>query len=107
MLLKGHDPTDPFANPLYANLTGFPPMYLSAGTEEALLDNPEQLAEAATKAHVDVVLKIADSMQHVYEFMAGSQRAAHAPTRIAELRPYCKLNASCTMAVRSRADHFR
>ncbi len=83
MLLKGHDPTDPLANPLYANLTGFPPIYLSAGTEEALLDNPERLAEAATKAQVDVTLKIADGMQHVYEFMAG--RAPEADETIADM----------------------
>jgi acetyl esterase/lipase len=83
MLLKGHDPTDPFANPLYANLTGFPPIYLSAGTEEALLDNPERLAEAAKKAQVDVTLKIAEGMQHVFEFMAG--RAPEADQAIADM----------------------
>ena len=83
MLLKGHDPTDPFANPLYADLTGFPPIYLSAGTEEALLDNPQRLADAAKKAHVDVTLKIAEGMQHVYEFMAG--RALEADESIADM----------------------
>jgi acetyl esterase/lipase len=83
MLLKGHDPTDPFANPLYADLTGVPPIYLSAGTEEALLDNPQRLAEAAKKAHVDVTLNIADGMQHVYEFMAG--RAPEADEAIAAM----------------------
>ncbi len=83
MLLKGHDPKDPFANPLYADLTGFPPIYLSAGTEEALLDNPQRLAEAATKAHVDVTLKTAEGMQHVYEFMAG--RAPEADEAIADI----------------------
>ncbi len=83
MLLKGHDPTDPFANPLYADLTGFPPIYLSAGSEEALLDNPMRLAEAAEKAHVDVTLKIAQGMQHVYEFMAG--RAPEADATIADM----------------------
>jgi len=83
MLLKGHDPTDPFANPLYADLTGFPPIYLSAGSEEALLDNPVRLAEAAEKAHVDMTLKIAQGMQHVYEFMAG--RAPEADEAIADM----------------------
>ncbi len=83
MLLKGHDPKDPFANPLFADLTGFPPIYLSAGSEEALLDNPQRLAEAAKKAHVDVTLKIAEGMQHVYEFMAG--RAPEADEAIADM----------------------
>ena len=88
MLLKGHDPTDPFANPLYADLTGFPPIYLSAGTEEALLDNPQRLAESAKKARVDVTLKIADGMQHVYEFMAG--RAPEADEAIADMATWLR-----------------
>jgi acetyl esterase/lipase len=88
MLLKGHDPKDPFANPLYADLTGFPPIYLSAGTEEALLDNPQRLAEAAKKAHVDVTLKIAQGMQHVYEFMAG--RAPEADEAIADMASWLR-----------------
>jgi acetyl esterase/lipase len=88
MLLKGHDPKDPFANPLYANLVGFPPIYLSAGTEEALLDNPERLAEAAKKAHVDVTLNIAEGMQHVYEFMAG--RAPEADEAIADIASWLR-----------------
>jgi acetyl esterase/lipase len=88
MLLEGHDPTDPFANPLYADLTGFPPIYLSAGSEEALLDNPERLAESAKKAHVDVTLKIAEGMQHVYEFMAG--RAPEADEAIADMATWLR-----------------
>jgi acetyl esterase/lipase len=88
MLLKGHDPTDPLANPLYADLTGFPPIYLSAGSEEALLDNPMRLAEAAEKAHVDVTLKIARGMQHVYEFMAG--RAPEADETIADMAAWLR-----------------
>jgi acetyl esterase/lipase len=83
MLLNGHDPKDPFANPLYADLTGFPPVYLSGGSEEALLDNPERFADLAKKAHVDVTLKIAEGMQHVFEFMAG--RAPEADEAIAEM----------------------
>jgi acetyl esterase/lipase len=105
MLLKGHDPTDPFANPLYADLTGFPPMYLTAGTEEALLDNPQRLAEAAKKAHVDVTLTVAEGMQHVYEFMAG--RAPEADEAIADmaiwLRP--KIGLCGPGCISSTADH--
>jgi acetyl esterase/lipase len=88
MLLHGHDPTDPFANPLYADLTGFPPIYLSAGSEEALLDNPQRLAAAARTAHVDVTLRIADGMQHVFEFMAG--RAPEADEAIADMAAWLR-----------------
>jgi acetyl esterase/lipase len=88
MFLQGHDRTDPLANPLYADLTGFPPVYLSGGTEEGLLDNPERFAEAARKAHVDVTMNIAEGMQHVLEFMAG--RAPEADRAIAEIADWLR-----------------
>src|SRR4051812_7124169 len=33
------DPTDPFVNPLYADLTGFPRLYICAGSVESLFDD--------------------------------------------------------------------
>jgi len=63
---------DPLGNPLYADLKGLPPMYLTAGTWETLQDNAEKLAEKAKEAGVPVELELSDSMQHVYVFMAGN-----------------------------------
>ncbi|MGA1826784.1 alpha/beta hydrolase [Microbacterium sp.] len=64
-------PSDPLANPLYADFTGFPPMYLTAGSVESLVDNAKQLAEKAKAAGVNVTLNIAEGQQHVYPFLAG------------------------------------
>jgi monoterpene epsilon-lactone hydrolase len=66
------DPTTQLANPLYADLTGFPPLYINAGSVESLLDNATRLAEKAQAAGVDVTLSVVDGMQHVFPFLAGN-----------------------------------
>ena len=73
-------PDDPLTNPLYADYTGFPRLYVTAGSVETLLDNSTRLADRATAAGVDVTLSVVDGMQHVFPFLAG--RAAEADTEI-------------------------
>jgi monoterpene epsilon-lactone hydrolase len=63
--------TDPLANPLYANFTGLPPLFVTAGDAEALLSDAERLAERAERAGVSVDFSIAPDQQHVFTFMAG------------------------------------
>ena len=65
------DPKTPLANPLYADFTGFPRLYVTAGSVESLLDNATRLAERAQAAGVDVTLSIGEGQQHVYPFLAG------------------------------------
>ncbi|NHU49752.1 alpha/beta hydrolase fold domain-containing protein, partial [Rhodococcus sp. A14] len=65
------DPTTPLANPLHADFTGFPRLYVTAGSVESLLDNATRLEERATAAGVDVTLSIGEGQQHVYPFLAG------------------------------------
>lgn len=77
-LIAGASPTDPFVNPLYADLTGFPPLYICAGAVESLLDDAVQLHALAEKAGVDTTLVVADDMQHVYPFLAGNHPRADA-----------------------------
>jgi monoterpene epsilon-lactone hydrolase len=73
---SGKDFKDPLANPLYADPKGLPPMYLSAGGYETLLDNSTKFAEMAKKAGVSVELDIEEGMQHVYPYMAGRHETA-------------------------------
>lgn len=77
------DPTTPLANPLYADLSGFPRLYLNAGGAESLLDNATRLADRARAAGVDVTLSVAEGMQHVFPFLAG--RAPEADEEIAAI----------------------
>ncbi|MEO3761406.1 alpha/beta hydrolase [Mycobacterium sp. B14F4] len=65
------DPKAPLANPLYADFTGFPRLYVTAGSVESLLDNSTRLVERARAAGVDVTLSIGEGQQHVYPFLAG------------------------------------
>jgi epsilon-lactone hydrolase len=64
-------PTDPMANPLYQDFTGFPRLYINAGDIESLFDDSVRLNELAEKAGVDVTFSIGVGMQHVFPFLAG------------------------------------
>lgn len=65
-------PTSPLANPLYADFTGFPKFYVTAGADEALVDNATRVADLAKAAGVEVTLSLVDGMQHVFPFLAGN-----------------------------------
>ncbi|MBM7807779.1 acetyl esterase/lipase [Geodermatophilus bullaregiensis] len=70
------DPTTPLANPLHADFSGFPKLYVNAGSVEVLVDNATRLADKAEAAGVDVTLSVAEGMQHVFPFLAGNAREA-------------------------------
>jgi acetyl esterase/lipase len=63
-------PRTPLAAPLYADLSGLPPLYIQVGTAETLLDDATRIAERARKAGVDVTLELWDDMIHVFQAFA-------------------------------------
>jgi epsilon-lactone hydrolase len=63
---------DPLANPLHADLSSFPPIYVQTGVDETLLDYSRKLADLALKSGVEVTLEIVPEMQHVFQFLAGT-----------------------------------
>jgi monoterpene epsilon-lactone hydrolase len=69
--LAGADPRSPLAAPLYADLTGLPPLLIQVGTSEVLLDDSTRLAERARCAGVEVVLEPWQEMIHVWHFFAS------------------------------------
>jgi len=71
LYLGENDPREPLASPLYANLTGLPPLLIQAGTAEILLDDAVRLAERAEAAGVEVTLDIWPEMIHVWQGFAG------------------------------------
>ncbi|GAA2228395.1 alpha/beta hydrolase [Herbiconiux moechotypicola] len=75
-LSGGASPTDPLVNPLYADFTGFPPLYIDASESESLFHDAQRLAEVARAAGVDVTFHAASGMQHVYPLQAGNLPAA-------------------------------
>lgn len=72
------DPHDPLANPLYADLSGLPPMFLQVGGHDVLLDDSHAFFAKAQAAGVDVTLQVDADMQHVYQFEAGNCPVADA-----------------------------
>jgi epsilon-lactone hydrolase len=72
MYLGGQDPNQPLAAPaVLADLTGFPPILLQAGTNEMLLDDSVRLAQRARDAEVDVILDITAGVPHVFQSFIG------------------------------------
>lgn len=67
--LDGHHPTDPLASPVFADLTGLPPLLLQVGSDEMLLDDTLRLAENARTAGVPVTVNVAEGMMHVYQLL--------------------------------------
>ena len=63
---QGHEPTDPLVSPLFSDLAGLPPLFLTATQGECLLDDTTRLAERAEKAGVDVTLRLVEDSVHVY-----------------------------------------
>lgn len=69
--LSGASAKDPIANPLYADLAGFPPVLIHVGAAEALVSDSETFARNARAAGVEVTLVVEPEMLHVYPFGAG------------------------------------
>ncbi len=70
LYLAGADPRSPLAAPLYADLSGLPPLLIQVGDAEILLSDSTRLAEAARAAGVDVRLEVSDRMIHVWHLYA-------------------------------------
>ncbi|MBO3101299.1 alpha/beta hydrolase fold domain-containing protein [Cellulomonas fengjieae] len=69
--LGDHDPADPLASPVLADLDGLPPLLVQVGTNEVLLDDATRLAARAAAAHVAVTLEVVARAPHVFQHFAG------------------------------------
>lgn len=76
--LAGRPPEDPVASPLYADLSGLPPLYVQVGSDEILYADAERVAERAREAGVAVTHKVFDQLWHVFQLHAGALPAATA-----------------------------
>jgi monoterpene epsilon-lactone hydrolase len=70
------DPRDPLAAPIYADLNGFPPIYMQAGGCENFAADSRILMQRTVDAGVEVRLDIYEDMQHVFQLLAGAAREA-------------------------------
>lgn len=65
--LAGSDPHDPLASPVYADLSGFPPLLVQAGTHEVLFDDISRFVEKAVIQGVPVTIEEYQGMFHCWQ----------------------------------------
>jgi monoterpene epsilon-lactone hydrolase len=64
---SGHDAALGLISPVFADLSGLPPLIIQAGTHEVLLDDAVRLARQAATADVEVTLDITSGVPHVFQ----------------------------------------
>lgn len=66
----GQDPGDPAISPLFADLSGLPPLHVQATTAEVLEDDARRLVDKAAAAGVEAELVVFDELWHIFQTQA-------------------------------------
>ena len=69
--LKGADPRDPRASPLFGELRDLPPLLFHVGESELLRDDSVRFVQAARAVGVRAELKVWRGAPHVWQFLHG------------------------------------
>jgi monoterpene epsilon-lactone hydrolase len=69
--LNGGDASAGLVSPVFADLTGLPPLLIQAGSHEILLDDAVRLAAGAAAADVAVTLDVTPGVPHVFQAFAA------------------------------------
>ena len=73
--------TDPLVSPVYADLTGLPPLLIQVGDTEVLLDDSRRVAENARQVGVEATLQIWPGPPHGWHIFASILPEARAALR--------------------------
>jgi monoterpene epsilon-lactone hydrolase len=92
--LAGADPDTPYASPLYADLSGLPPLLVQVGSAETLLDDAVRIAGRAGAADVAVSLEVWPHMIHAWHLWAPQLQAGRNAIRSAGVFLRTHLSAS-------------
>lgn len=92
------------ASPLYADLTGLPPLLLYVSDTEVLLDDSVRLAERARAHGVSVDLRVWEDLPHVWPIFIGL-RLPEAREALIEIAQFIRFSAQAqpTQAARASA----
>jgi monoterpene epsilon-lactone hydrolase len=64
---SGQDAGLPLISPIFADLSGLPPLIIQVGSHEVLLDDALRLARTAALADVEVTLDVVPGVPHVFQ----------------------------------------
>jgi acetyl esterase/lipase len=81
MYLRGADPRDPRASPLFADFQGAPPVWLTCGDSEILCDDTRRIADRLRAQGVDVTCDVQHDLPHVWPIFQGVLPEADATLR--------------------------
>ena len=65
------DASNPYISPIFADLTGLPPLLIQVGSHEVLLSDALRLAERAAMSDVPVTLEVTPGVPHVFQAYAA------------------------------------
>lgn len=71
MYMRGGDPRQPMASPIYADLEGLPPLMIQAGTGELLRDDIIAFVEKARKSGIDIEFELWEGMFHCWQVFSA------------------------------------
>lgn len=74
-------PRDPYASPVYADLSGLPPILLQVGSTELLLDDARRVHHKIQAAHGTSRLEIYEDVAHCWQMLDGFVPEARAALR--------------------------
>jgi salicylate hydroxylase len=84
------DPASPLISPLYADLSGLPPLLIDVAADEALRDDATRLADAARSAGTRVSLEVVEDTVHsfvLFDFLPESREALERVSRLLARAP--------------------
>jgi epsilon-lactone hydrolase len=68
---RGEDPAAPMLSPIYADLSGLPPLMIQVSAIEVLLSDAERVAQRALDCGVSCRYQVWEGMIHVFQALAG------------------------------------
>ncbi len=77
------NPTDPLISPVFADLSGLPPLLIQVGDAEVLLDDASRLADNAKANGVSAQYQVWDEAFHVFQAMPQLPESTEALQKVA------------------------
>ncbi|HKF20536.1 MAG TPA: alpha/beta hydrolase [Candidatus Angelobacter sp.] len=71
LYLQGASPESPEASPLFADLSGLPPLLIQVSSKELLLDDAVRLHQKAVRSGVKSTLSVFPELPHVWQILFG------------------------------------